>query len=396
MTVENRNEFSAGWRVLAGSLIGISIGFSSLYFYSLGVFIKPLAAEFGWTRGQASLGALVSAVCAAGMSPIIGRIVDRIGSFPVAIASIMMLSVGLIAHPMLISGLLSFLLVTVLFAVMTAGTGPLPYVRLTVASFVKNRGLALGMVLAGTGFGAILVPLLLVAYVATEGWRAGYLALAVVSAIGLPIVALLLRGHKEVAASRAQPLAFAEIVGTPGFKSIAMMFLLAAIAILGAVVHFVPMLTDAGLDSAKVGRTAALIGVSAIFGRLFIGFLLDRLPYTFVAAGLFALAACGMGMMAFGGVDMAVPGAIITGIAVGGEVDLLAFLTARYFPAHAFGQANGILYAIFLIGAAIGPMLSAFLFDLSGSYSLSLSVATALLVQAALLGWLLPQVERRS
>jgi len=57
-SVSARSELKRGWRVLAGSFLGIGAGVTSLYFYSLGVFIKPLAASFGWGRGEASLGAL--------------------------------------------------------------------------------------------------------------------------------------------------------------------------------------------------------------------------------------------------------------------------------------------------------------------------------------------------
>ena len=84
-------EFARGWRVVAGSLIGIGAGVSSLYFYSLGLFIKPLAANYGWTRGQASLGALVGTACAAFASPLVGRLADRYGSLKVALASLALL-----------------------------------------------------------------------------------------------------------------------------------------------------------------------------------------------------------------------------------------------------------------------------------------------------------------
>ncbi|NLR70316.1 MFS transporter [Novosphingobium sp. ERN07] len=384
------NELAKGWRVLAGSFIGVGIGVSSLYFYSLGVFIKPLAAEFGWSRGQASLGALVGTACAALMSPVIGRIADRAGSLKVAIMSLLLLAGGFAAHAVLVTGLTSFLAVTALLSLATAGSSPLPYTRLTVASFDRHRGLALGLVLGGTGLGAILIPRFLVPYVGAEGWRAGYLALGLAALAGTPFVALLLRSVPDLAICKPAPLSFAMIRQTRGFLSLASMFLLAAVAILGTVVQFVPMLTDAGLGPEEAGGIAALIGASAIVGRLAIGVLLDRLPANRVSAGLFAVASTGLFLMSQGGMAMAVPGALITGVAVGAEVDLLSFLTSRYFPKPAFGQVNGILYAVFLVGGALGPYISGFLYDLSGDYGLSLVLASTLLAIAAAIGWLLP------
>jgi MFS family permease len=386
----SRNEFAAGWRILLGSIIGIAVGVSSLYFYSLGIFIKPLGAEFGWTRGEASLGALVGTLAAALMSPVMGRVVDRFGSLKVAVASVALLALGFVAHAWLISGLVSFLLVTFVVSLLTAGTSPLPYTRLTVTSFHRHRGLALGIVLAGTGIGAILIPRFLAPFIETEGWRAGYLALAAAAALALPLIALLLGRAPDLAGANAPSFPILDIARTRAFSSLAIMFLLAAVAILGTVVQFVPMLSDAGLSSASAGGIASLIGMAAIAGRLVIGTLLDRLPARAVTAGLFIFSSAGLLMLAFGGVELAIPGALVLGVAVGAEIDLLSFLAARYFPATAFGQASGLLYGLFLVGGAIGPALSGFLYDRSGGYALSLTVASVLLAAAALIGALLP------
>ena len=389
-------EFGSGWRVLLGSFVGIAIGVSSLYFYSLGIFIKPLAAEFGWTRGEASLGALVGTAAAAIMSPFMGRIVDRVGSVNVAIVSLILVAVGLAAHGFLITGLTSFLVVTLIFSLLTAGSSPLPYTRLTVAHFETHRGLALGLVLGGTGMGAILIPRFLVPYVAAEGWRAGYMALGAVSLVLLPVVLLLLRGNRDASSERTPLLTFRQIIGARGFYPLSAMFLLAAVAILGTVVQFVPMLTDAGLSPAKAGGIAALIGLSAIVGRLVVGVLLDRISPALVSGGLFLIAAAGLLMMSMGGIALAVPGAIICGVAVGAEVDLLSFLTARYFPRTAFGQVNGLLYGLFLTGGAIGPWVSGSLYDTTGSYAVSLLVASVLLAVAAVIGFLLPSPQAQA
>jgi len=178
MTTSYR-EFATGWPVLLGSVLGITAGVSSLYFYSLGIFIKPLAAEFGWGRGEASLGALVGTLCAAAMAIPVGRLVDRLGSFTVGIGSLILLAASFAAMAFGITGLPAFIALTASLSLLTAGSSPLPFSRLVVASFVRHRGIALGIALTGTGIGAIAVPALLAPLVALHGWRAGYLALAV-------------------------------------------------------------------------------------------------------------------------------------------------------------------------------------------------------------------------
>ena len=378
-------EFGSGWRVLLASFLGIGVGVSSLYFYSLGVFIKPMAAAFHWTRGEASLGALVGTACAALASIPTGRLVDRLGSLTTAVASLALLAVGFASLGAATGGLVSFLVITAVVSLVTAGSSPLPYTRVVVSGFVRNRGFALGIVLAGTGVGAIVIPAFLPAFIAERGWRIGYYALAAIIVVVLPIVWYFLRDAHGAAAARAPILPLRALVGTPAFRLLGAIFFLASVAVLGTVVHFVPMLTDAGFPPAKAGRTAALIGVSAIVGRVLLGVLLDRTRPWLVTSGLFAAVAAGLVILALGGPSLAVFGALVVGLSVGAEVDLMAFLTGRYFERAVYGQIYGALYTLFLVGGAMGPALSGLLYDLSGSYRLSLLGAAGLLIASAAL-----------
>jgi MFS family permease len=187
----------------------------------------------------------------------------------------------------------------------------------------------------------------------------------------------------KIAASAAIPLP--ELITDPAARLLGCVFFLAAIAILGTVVHFVPMLTDWGLSPAKAGATASLIGVAAIGGRLIIGALLDRWPAHRVTVAVFGTTAIGMALLGSGAVGLTTFGAAVIGLAVGAEVDLIAFLVGRFFPRRMYGQIYGAIYATFLAGGAIGPALSGFLHDLSGSYRLSLRIMAGLMTIAALL-----------
>jgi MFS family permease len=379
------SEFKRGWPLLVGCFLGIAIGVSSLYFYSLGIFIKPMAAEFGWSRGSASLGAFVGTAAAALMAIPTGRLVDRLGSVPVAMGSLLLLAIGFAALGLATTNLTSFLVLSALLSLLTAGSSPLSFTRLVVATFDRQRGLALGFVLAGTGAGAIIIPRTLAPYIATHGWRAGYLAMAAVIAVTfLPLWGFLARANRAPV-KRTPPMPLALLVGNPATRLLGGIFFLAAVAILGTVVQFVPMLSDWGMTPANAGATASLIGVAAIAGRLIAGALLDKLPPHQVTAALFAIAATGIALLGWGRVAVASGGALVIGFAVGAEVDLIAFLVGRFFLKPVYGQVYGAIYATFLIGGSIGPVLSGYLHDQSGDYRLSLFVMAALLAFAATL-----------
>jgi MFS family permease len=389
------NEFRRGLPTLLGSFIGIAAGVSSTYFYSLGIFLKPVAATFGWTRGEASLGPLVGTLAAAIAAPMTGRAIDRLGPVVMALASMIILAAGFALLGSATSGLTSFLVIGGIMSLLNVGSSPMSYSRLLVADFDRHRGIALGVALTGTGIGAALLPALLVPYIAAHGWRAGYQLLAQgVLAACIP-VALFFMGRRRNAAVPVATAVQVPIVvwRDPLFRLLATIFFLAAAAVLGTVVHFVALLMDAGIDPIRAGHLAGVIGLSVIGGRVIAGFALDRFPAQWVTGGLFLGSAAGMVALAVGGTAAALPGALAVGLGVGAEVDLIAYLVSRHFPPASYGAFYGGVYGAFLVGGAAGPALIGFLFDVSHSYAVPLLVSAGLLGCGGLLALRIPRAH---
>jgi MFS family permease len=385
------SEFLENWRVLLAAFIGISVGVSSIYFYSIGIFMKPLAAEFGWTRADSSLGALIGTTFAAIMVIPTGWLVDRFGSTKVALISLVLVSLSFFALGHFTTDLTSYLVIIAIMSMLTAGSTPLPFTRLVIMAFQKNRGKALGVILTGTGTGAILLPKLLAPYIAVHGWREGYFALGVVVAAAIPIIWWLLLGAKDSETSKeVNTSSVGSLLNNWRFYHLCLIFLLTALAVLGTVAHFFSMLTDSGLTPPQAGAIASLIGVSVIVGRLVVGFLLDRFRASYITAALFVVASVGFLILGLGGPAYAKLGAIITGLAIGAEVDLIAFLISRLFARQIYGLAYGLVYAVFLVGGAIGPYLAGRLYDFSGNYVSWLMTASGLLLTAGLLSLFIP------
>src|SRR6476660_4469566 len=63
--------------VLLTACCGVFVSFASIVIYTFGVFLKPLAAEFGWSRAEVSLAFTITALTVAACSPVIGRLLDR-------------------------------------------------------------------------------------------------------------------------------------------------------------------------------------------------------------------------------------------------------------------------------------------------------------------------------
>lgn len=392
MTHIDERAFGAGrYLILAGCFLGLAAGYSSTYFYSSGLFLLPVAKTFGISRGEASLGPLVCTLTAAAMLPLFGRLLDRIGPLPIALLSLVGLSIGFAAMAIFADGFGSYLVCSFLIAALGAGSTALPYSRLVVLMFVRRRGLALGVMLTGTGCGAMTVPLFVIPAVQTYGWRATYggmavvvlIAAAVVAALIMPMVVKLGDAARDRQAARHPsigPKASSVAVWTSRrFVLIGGTFFCLATGIISIVFHFVPMLMDAGVSPQRAAAMAAAIGLSSIAGRLIIGFLLDGIPAEALTLGLIGLAFAALLLLASGSPALALPGGMILGLVVGAEMDMLAFFTARFFPPESYGTAYGGLFSLFLIGGAVGPSLTGVLYDQSHSYRIALGFCALLL-----------------
>ncbi len=392
-------EFARHWPVVLAAFIGIASGISSTFFYSTGLFMKPIAQEFGWGRGDVTLGPLVATVVTALLAPVVGRAVDRFGTWNVVLPSMLGLVVGLLLLAYATQGFASYLLLMGLLAILGGGTTPLPFTRALVAAFRARRGLALGLAIAGSGVGAALVPALLSGIIVQQGWRGGYTVLAALVALGLMALLAICVWARLGLRGRAEPSIAIDVVNPPGqallrdraFLLLGAIFLLAAFSIMTMIVHFVPMLTDAGLPPAKVSLMASAVGVSLIVGRLATGFLLDHVRAERLAVFLFLAVALAMVLLIFGGSDLALAAAIAAGVGVGAEIDLMAFVAARYFPIARYGAAYGGLYGLFLAGAALGPVATGYIFDRTGGYHAALWLCASLLVVASALFGAMPK-----
>lgn len=388
-------ELASGWPLLLAATLGSGMGASSLIFYSLGVFVAPLQAAFGWTRGDVTSAMLFSSAGLVLAAPVLGFLIDRVGERRIALASIPCFAAVVFALSMLDGNLQGFYLCFFLAAVLGCGTTPILYTRAVASHFDRARGLALGITLAGPGTAAVVLPPFIVGVIAGDAWREGFRVLALIALVAWPLVWCWLR---PVTAPGAAALAHAGIgrraaLGSRIYWTLALSFALVAMAASSLVVHMVPMLKDTGLDAAAAARVASLIGVGVILGRLLIGWLIDRLFAPHVAAAIFAIAACGCVLLAQGGAAEAPIAAFLIGFALGAEVDLMAYLTSRYFGLKHYGFLYGTVYSCFWIGIASGPALTGRLYDATGGYAIALWGIVALFAVGAAAALTLPRFE---
>jgi MFS family permease len=371
-----------GWpRSLAGAVIGSATGVSALLLYTNGLFVAGLTRDFGLTRVQFGLGVLLVTMALAAANPLVGWLVDRFGAKWPSVAGLLLLSLGFASLGTFISSVHSYFLLQCLLAFTAAASGPIAYSKIVNETFIRHRGIALGLTMTGIGIAAAAIPKLLAIVIASQGWRAGYYHLAFVPLVGAVLTAVLLPARhatgvqKTVAAARVAA-ADTQWIRSPVFWMLAGTFAMMSLSFAGLLPHFVPMLGDAGMDPVTAGGTAAEIGLAVIASRLLVGYLLDRVFAPRIAILICLVAAAGCLVFRYNGVSSASLTAIALGLALGAELDLMGFLIARYFGLAQFGKIYGWLYFAFVFASGIGPLWVGAVRDSTGNYSLAL-VASA-------------------
>lgn len=385
MPTSGTSELGRRWRIVLGAFIGIGGGFASLYFYTAGVFIKPMAAEFGWTRSQASLGSLATLVGVVAF-PLAGRAIDRFGEIRVAALSGCSLALAFALLAFFTHGLTSFVLLVALLTLLAAGSLSIGYNRIIVRYFTQQRGLALGLALTGTAVGSAVAAPLLTPFVSAHGWRQGYYALSLATLAMTALAMLLLYKFGDSANSsmaRGHDTAdWLTVCRHPAFLSTSLMIFLSATAVLGTTTHIIPLLGDAGLTLRATAAIASALGFSVIGGRLATGYLLDHWDAGWITCLLFTLAAMGALALWTGQAQLQLLGAMLIGFGVGTEGDLLAYLLGRRFASRNFGSVYGTIFGVHAVGGALGGIIAGASVDLTGNYAVWLLFACVCLLTA--------------
>jgi len=396
-----------GWWVVGISVVGISASPAPFVFSSIGLFMKPFAEEFGWTRTEVSTCITVLTVSIALCLPAAGRLLDRYGTRSVLLPSMLVLGLCLAAIPQFVRELWHLALVFFLIGSLGVATNTVSYMQALTAWFDKFRGLAIGIAMSGMGIGFMYVPVIVQFMIDNFAWRAGYYALAaIILLVAMPLVFLGMKDSPEPlglkpdgagigpppkSASKLVGLNMAEILRTRQFWMLIAIFVLMSLVIHGLLTHLVPLLTDRGMPASTAALVASCLGAAVFIGRIIIGYLIDRFFAPYVAVFFFSLSAFAVAILASGAAGpMALLAAILIGFSYGAELDFMAYLASRYFGLRSFGTSCGLLLASVLVGASVSPVVYALWFDRTGSYigilALCIVINILAVVVTALLG----------
>jgi MFS family permease len=362
----------AGWRIIVAAFVGVGVSFAPMVPFTFSLFVVPLQSAFGWNREAISDAFAIAALTVAAVSPGLGSLLDRVPPRRVILPSILVFAGAMASLSLLRGHIAQYYLSYLLLGIVGNGTAQLAYSRAVLTWFRKRRGLALAIVLSGSGTGSIILPLIAQHVISTHGWRPAYLTLGAIALLGFPLTALFVynRPVKTATPVFSEPVvAVGPALRTRAFWIISVAVMLSAFSMNALIAHLAAILVGRGITASSAALALSALGISAIIARLFTGHLLDRLPAPFVALAVLLIAASGAAILAFAATPwLGIFGAILMGAGSGSEADVIPYMIAEYFGRKRFATLYGLSWTAYAIGGALGPILMGHGFDRAGTY----------------------------
>lgn len=401
-----------GWYIVG---VGFICYLSSSFALSstLSVFLKPLTAEFGISRGVFSFirsgEVMLSSVVAAAVGPLI----DRYGARWLIISGALVGGAGFI----LLSQAQEFWqFMVVRWLPVTVGDTLIGYLVVNVMIsrwFIRKRGRAISIANTGTGIAKVSMPLLATWLFALVGWRNtwtvfGLLTFAMVVAPAFLLVRrspedMGLRPDGALASPQPPPGASGKRTGAPSpdadvpwtrreavrtnaFWLLVVAFGIVSVGIIGLNLHIYPYITDIGYSRDTAAAVMGMIALTQMAATLFWGVAADRIDVRKAAMAQFLLQAFGLTLaLAPAGVTTLYLGFLIYGFGLGGSLVIRELLWANCFGRTSLGRVRGMGFLITRVFTTAGPPFFGFFHDYTGNYVLSFGFFIGALLASAFL-----------
>jgi MFS family permease len=392
--------FFYGWVIVA-------VSFSTLFFThgirnSFGVFYVAMLQEYGWGRGETAGAFSLALVIHASFALVTGALIDRFGPrrlFPVG-ATFLAMGLAIASRIGAICHLYLFFGVVIAIGINTMAYAP--HMSLIPKWFIRRRGFASGLVMAGMGVGILVMAPVIQLMIDTVGWRFAFLILGgLVLCILVPMTALFQRrspadvgqfpdgivpGSHGIRAVEAEgerentpshPLSeqwtLRSSLHTRAFWWMTLPNISTGFAVNMLVVHQAAHVVDAGYSPGLAAFLVGLVGLSRSTGSILCGFISDRMgrETAFTIGGSAAVAGIAFLLLVR---DTTAPWMLYAFVALfgfgsGSSGPIGAAAIADLFPGNSLGRILGTSAMAWGIGGALGAYLGGYFHDQVGSYT---------------------------
>ncbi len=404
--------FFYGWVVVGGAFAVMFLGFGCAYSFT--AFIAPLQSQFSASRGEVSLIFAIAGFLYFALGAVSGPLADRFGPRRVVLAGMAITGAGL----MLASRADSLWQIYAGYGLgvgVGVGFSYVPAIAAVQRWFVKRRGFASGVAVAGIGLGTLVVPPVAQALILHLGWRGAYFTLGAATLILGALVTIAIEAAPEGrglgpdggpplspalpdGSARSPDSGLGEAMRSRTFRLLYFSAFAASLGLFIPFVHLVPFAEGHGIARGLAIWLLSLIGLGSTFGRFVLGGLADRMGRRWAlfatCLGMALMLAWWLVSTSFWALALF---AVVFGTCYGGFVALMPALVMDYFGGRNVSGIIGMLYSSVAVGTLAGPSLAGAAFDLWGNYQLPITggVAASLISALAVLFLKAPKTAAR-
>jgi len=357
-------------------------------------FVQPITSELGYERSTFTLYYTLLGIVTMVFMPIISKMAGKVGVKKIVLVGGIWTTLGFVALSRCTS-LISFYITGALMGVFAQICTNVMAIITINTWFIARKGSIMGIVGAASGVCGAIAGVVLPSFIATQGWRNGYLLLAAaVFLCTVPVSLFLIKDSPQSVG--LQPLGFketkdnqtAEVQGVPYAKAIKskqfiliyLSFLLIAI-VAGVIQHLPAYFTGKGMTPVQAGSIMSIFMLAMIGAKILMGMLNDKLGVSKTATFIFTSFAVACLVMPFMIRFGAVAGDMILMSFGFGSLSVLAPLIAnKIFGQKDFAGIWGILATSMALGSAIGAPIWGAFYDNLGSYDMGFYLSTAVLI----------------
>ncbi|MEH6495259.1 MAG: MFS transporter [Pseudomonas marincola] len=413
-----------GWVVVAIVFVTMGIGVNVRTAFSL--LYPAILDEFGWDRATTAAAFTVGFVFAGAMSPVLGKLMDRVDPRYLISASTLCVSAGLVLSTFAMEPWHIYMTLGIL--VVGAGI-MLTYVGHAMflpVWFDKRRGLAVGLAFSGVGVGSIVLMPLIQDVISENGWRtACWFMATLLIVVVLPLnfgfqrkspasLGLIADGVSgEVAETKAaQSLDYVvdrvwadtewtllKALKTKEFWWMGLACSCALYVWYAVQIHQTKYLVDVGFSALEASFALGLVAFAGVAGQIFLGHLSDRIGREWVwsiALSGFAMCYILLLIMETSPSPIFLYAMVIMQGGLGyASATVFAVMPADLFQGRRYGEIFGVFSMLALMGGGIGPWITGYLYDYSGSYQSGFILAILLCILSIFAIWMAAPSKRR-
>ncbi len=420
-----REVFFGWWTAVAS---GIMTAWGHGYWsYGFAAYVKPMQAEFGWTRAQTATAASLRSVEGAAEGPFGGILTDKYGPRIVNLVGVIIAGAGLCSM-YLIQELWHFLLLWGFIVSLGFNLGMLgPLETAIINWFVKKRGLAISIFRLLLGFGAATVPMFMTMLFIRYGWRmTGVIGGIITWILCIPLTLLFVKPHRpeyyglmpdgvkseadstEATIRAGQDYAEKETgeveftirqaIKTKTFWLINIASIVMRLAFPVVSVHLIAHLIDIGINPVVAAAAVGLYQIIRLPVGFITGIITDKTPTSklkYIYASSQLMRCLGLITLLFThGLPMVYLFDVFWGTGHGLHVGSYAAIHSRYYGRKSFASITGLQGQLAIPASFIGPIYVGWVFDTTGSYQAAFKQA-ALLMSVAVMCWLLASPPKK-